>query len=71
MYTVTTAPYTDDEGSGYVSDIVHDDTGTAWRVRGDTERAALLEAQSIIEAQSTTEYQCVEDGSELIIPGEE
>ena len=54
-----------------MSDIVHDDTGDAWRVRGDTERDALIEARNLIDAQSTTEHQCVKDGSDLIIPGEE
>lgn len=68
MYTVQTVPYTDDDGTGYASTISHDETGAAWRVKGDTERDALLEAQRVIEAQSAVDYQCVEDGQDLIIP---
>lgn len=68
MYTVITSAYADNDGSGYVCDIVNDNTEASWRVKGKTEKIALTEARAILNAQSTIDYQCVKNGDDLVIP---
>lgn len=68
MFDVRTMPYKDETGSGYVCDIADGLTGQQWRVTGPSERDALLRAKDILDNAPKDNCQCVESGSQLVIP---
>ena len=68
MFDVRTMLYRDESGSGYACDIADDVTGQHWRVTGRSERDALLRAKDILDNAPKDNCQCVENGSQLVIP---